>query len=200
MKTTPETDAIAKGIGRIYAETRGRETSTIEFVERVQVFIDDTAGKLERERDEWKASHDNQVNIRRALMDRPDMKERAELVVQMQNEIAVLRSRVAEYQPYADSALTTDYNVAECQKCQKERDAALDRAYKAESYLAEAEQGYDVYVERDQIRKVADELARRHASWMRNVPNFKIQLDEETQTLYSQLPHVKQKETATPTH
>ncbi len=42
--------------------------------------------ELTKERDKWKASHDNQVNLRRILMDRPDLKERANLVQKLIEE------------------------------------------------------------------------------------------------------------------
>ncbi len=56
--------------------------------------VDANDEKLERcqfcavkaERDMWKASHDNQVNLRRMLMDKPDLKERAELIQKLMAE------------------------------------------------------------------------------------------------------------------
>lgn len=36
--------------------------------------------EVRRDRDTWKANHDNQVTINRALRDRPDLGERAKLV------------------------------------------------------------------------------------------------------------------------
>ncbi len=41
---------------------------------------------VKAERDMWKANHDNQVNLRRMLMDRPDLKERAELIQKLMAE------------------------------------------------------------------------------------------------------------------
>ena len=51
---------------------------------------------------------------------------------QAEQELEVLRKRVSEYQPYADNALTAASKVIEWQQCEQER---------------------------DQLRKVADELA-----------------------------------------
>jgi hypothetical protein len=50
-----------------------------------QSAIDKATEELVKDRDRWKSSHDNQVNLRRALMDRPDLKERAALVAKLQN-------------------------------------------------------------------------------------------------------------------
>jgi len=44
------------------------------------------AEKLERERDSWKAAHDNQVKLKRIISDRPDLKERAKLVAELIEE------------------------------------------------------------------------------------------------------------------
>lgn len=52
------------------------------------------ADDAERERDKWKASHDNQVNLRRALMDRPDLKERAFLVQGLATERDALKAKL----------------------------------------------------------------------------------------------------------
>lgn len=51
--------------------------------------------KLSRDRDAWKASHDNQVKLRRALMDRPDLKERATLVQKMADELETIKRNTA---------------------------------------------------------------------------------------------------------
>lgn len=44
------------------------------------------AAQAEVDRDMWKANHDNQVALKRALMDRPDLKERAALVEKLAAE------------------------------------------------------------------------------------------------------------------
>jgi hypothetical protein len=44
------------------------------------------AEKLERERDSWKAAHDNQVKLKQIISNRPDLKERAKLVAELIKE------------------------------------------------------------------------------------------------------------------
>jgi len=51
-----------------------------------------TVAELRKERDMWKANHDNQVQMRRTLMDRPDLKERAKLVQELIAERDELRA------------------------------------------------------------------------------------------------------------
>lgn len=67
----------------------------------VQLAINSATAPLQKEIDKWKASHDNQVKLRRMLMDRPDLKERAKLVSglteenqKLQKEIERLRGEV----------------------------------------------------------------------------------------------------------
>jgi uncharacterized small protein (DUF1192 family) len=36
--------------------------------------------RLKAERDHWRANHDNQVHLRRILMDRPDLRERSKMI------------------------------------------------------------------------------------------------------------------------
>ena len=47
----------------------------------------------EHERDQWKANHDNQLEIKRAVLDRPDLGERATLVQKLITERNALRER-----------------------------------------------------------------------------------------------------------
>ena len=49
---TPETEALAKDIGRIYAKSKEAIAPTAYFVNEAQAAIDKVCGKLERERDE----------------------------------------------------------------------------------------------------------------------------------------------------
>lgn len=49
---------------------------------------------LKQERDHWKAAHDNQVNLRRALVDRPDLKERAVAVAALDARAQLAESRL----------------------------------------------------------------------------------------------------------
>lgn len=55
--------------------------------------------ELRRERNHWKANHDNQVKINRLLRDRPDMGERAALVAHLMQENDELRARVTREIP-----------------------------------------------------------------------------------------------------
>lgn len=47
------------------------------------------------ERDKWKASHDNQVNLRRTLMDRPDLKDRAKRMTELLSYLSASQQEVA---------------------------------------------------------------------------------------------------------
>jgi hypothetical protein len=70
MSDTPETDAE-----KFYSDHHGYYVVFAEHAE-----------DLERERDEWKAAHDNQVKLKRIISDRPDLKERAKLVAELIKE------------------------------------------------------------------------------------------------------------------
>ena len=81
------------------------------------------------------------------------------------------------------------YGYVRCdftRKLELERDAARDRAYKAESYLAEAEQGFDVFAERDQLRAVCDAFASEHCRRTGIDGAF-----DDCLAKYRALPHVK---------
>jgi len=71
-------------------ETEARSADHIGFWSCATVPTE-FARKLERERDAWKASHDNQVELKRLLMDRPDLKERAKLISELRAERDQLR-------------------------------------------------------------------------------------------------------------
>lgn len=87
---------------------------------------------------------------------------------------------------------------------EQELNEAKDRAYLAESYLAEAEQGCDVYAERDQLRKVADAF-EEYVKKVREAYQFEQDMTySSTNTTeifeadsvidaYNQLPHIKQR-------
>jgi len=51
--------------------------SPVEKMARRAVAMNRQLAKVTRERDAWKASHDNQVHLKRMLTDRPDLKDRA---------------------------------------------------------------------------------------------------------------------------
>jgi len=71
MSDTPETDAVAVIEGNW-------DTKALR--------MGDFARKLERERNSWKAAHDNQVKLKQIISDRPDLKERAKLVAELIEE------------------------------------------------------------------------------------------------------------------
>lgn len=83
---TPRTDSLDESL-RVRAEVmlRNRQPAS-EIVKMCSEAMFNHARQLEQELNSWKAAHDNQVNLRRALMDRPDLKERAILVMKLQQE------------------------------------------------------------------------------------------------------------------
>ena len=66
------------------------ETDAMEYIDSMcdkDKFVESQfARKLERERDVWKAAHDNQVKLKQIISDRPDLKERAKLVAELIEE------------------------------------------------------------------------------------------------------------------
>lgn len=50
--------------------------------------------ELATEAEKWKNNHDNQIRIKRTLMNRPDLKERAVLVQELFAEINNLRAKI----------------------------------------------------------------------------------------------------------
>lgn len=50
---------------------------------------------MEKQRDFWKASHDNQVKLKAAIVKRPDLKDRAPLVEALAAERDALREEIA---------------------------------------------------------------------------------------------------------
>lgn len=70
------------------------------------------ARKLEQELDIWKANHDNQVELKRILMDRPDLGGRGTMLValvaerdQLRNEIETLHIRHAAVMLHTQSVV-----------------------------------------------------------------------------------------------
>jgi hypothetical protein len=57
------------------------------------------AEQAEKERDHWKANHDKAVATKRAVLDRPDLKERAALVVALEQRAEQAESRLAVAAP-----------------------------------------------------------------------------------------------------
>ena len=88
------------------------------------------ARQLERERDEARQCFEIAKGNTEAALNSFHAEQKQRR--QLERELEVLRKRVSEYQPYADNALTAASKVIEWQQCEQER---------------------------DQLRKVADELA-----------------------------------------
>jgi len=53
--------------------------------------------ELEKERDMWKSNHDNQVKLKSQLMDRPDLKDRAESIEKLNDRIRELESAIKTF-------------------------------------------------------------------------------------------------------
>ncbi len=67
--------------------------------------------KLRAERDQWKANHDNQVAIKAAVLDRPDLGDRAKRVlglIEERDELRAALTAIARYDPP-----DTDYRIHE---------------------------------------------------------------------------------------
>lgn len=58
--------------------------------------------ELEKSRDMWKANHDNQVKLKNQLMDRPDLKDRAESILKLNKRIEELETMNANYVRHCD--------------------------------------------------------------------------------------------------
>jgi hypothetical protein len=52
---------------------------------------------LQKDRDHWKASHDNQVKLKRILMDRPDLQDRASRMQALLSENTFLRGWLMKF-------------------------------------------------------------------------------------------------------
>lgn len=66
--------------------------------------------EMTKQRDQWKANHDNQVEIKRAVLDRPDLKERASSVVALVAERDLLRERLAKYEKPLEKDTPTEHD------------------------------------------------------------------------------------------
>jgi hypothetical protein len=75
MRNTPITDELAREFAgkRLSSREAGAVWSLCRDLER-------ELEEARKQRDKWKANHDNQVAINRTLRDRPDLGERAKLV------------------------------------------------------------------------------------------------------------------------
>lgn len=68
-----QTTNDARALSRLNAKTEGPPTET-------------SNEEIQRERDMWKANHDNQVELKRIIAARPDLKERAPMVEKLMSE------------------------------------------------------------------------------------------------------------------
>lgn len=79
-------------------------------ISRLRNIINNSAtAPLQKEIDKWKASHDNQVKLRRMLMDRPDLKERAKLVSRLTEENQKLQKEIERLRGEVEKAFTEGY-------------------------------------------------------------------------------------------
>lgn len=62
--------------------------------------IGEAVETLKRQRDEWKANHDNQVELKRIITSRPDLKERAPLVERLASERNTLLTAAKNLLPF----------------------------------------------------------------------------------------------------
>ena len=87
MSNTPITDQLAREFAdkRVSSREAGAVWNLCRDLER-------ELEEARKQRDKWKANHDNQVAINRTLRDRPDLGERAKLV----NALTKQRDALAE--------------------------------------------------------------------------------------------------------
>ena len=85
MSDTPRTDIMASG---------NSDPSADEYADLLEF-----TRQLERESNQWKASHDNQVELKRILTDRPDLGDRA---ASMQKLLTQREALAAELQYFVD--------------------------------------------------------------------------------------------------
>lgn len=71
--------------------------------------------ELRAERDKWKSNHDNQVNLRRTLMDRPDLGDRAKRVQQMAGQLDSERQKREAAEKERDG-LMRNPDISTCSK------------------------------------------------------------------------------------
>jgi len=91
-KPTPITDALMPD--------QGHKRTMYEHIQVMEAHARQLKCELAdmtKDRDEWKANHDNQVSINRTLRDRPDLGERAKLVdalIQQRDEANIKRDEI----------------------------------------------------------------------------------------------------------
>jgi len=112
-RKTMETDAAAKSgayfSGGDFTSTNGKQLVHITFARRLERERDEAR----KQRDAWKASHDNQVKLRRMLMDRPDLGDRAKSMQELISECDALREALAELTPLAHIHQAQPENMTE---------------------------------------------------------------------------------------
>jgi hypothetical protein len=80
------------------SEGRLMQPELVEHIRKLKAQADEAdalrgrIAELERDRDQWKANHDNQAALKAALLDRPDLKDRATLVQSMAADRERLRA------------------------------------------------------------------------------------------------------------
>lgn len=82
----------------------------------VQLAINSATAPLQKEIDKWKASHDNQVKLRRMLMDRPDLKERAKLVSGLTEENQKLQKEIERLRGEVEKAFNEGWDKRDSRK------------------------------------------------------------------------------------
>lgn len=75
--------------------------------------------EVTRERDHWKANHDHQVDVKRQLMDRPDLADRARSVVELNARIAELESTYTPTENWATERAARIAAQAESERMRK---------------------------------------------------------------------------------
>lgn len=108
---TPETDHLENGLGTaaemihptFWAFTRTLERERDEArdaAKKAKAYkrvLKEANAQLKRERDSWKAAHDNQVELKRIISDRPDLKELSKLVAELIEERDGSRETALQY-------------------------------------------------------------------------------------------------------
>lgn len=64
-----------------------------DFEESEKLMAESKVEQLEKEVAQWKSNHDNQVALKRQLMDRPDLKDRANSIWRLHKRIAELEGK-----------------------------------------------------------------------------------------------------------
>lgn len=72
------------------------ERASLNSGKRCPVCLKAELERVTKERDQWKANHDNQVAIKAALLDRPDLKDRAKRIQELIAERDTARRQLRE--------------------------------------------------------------------------------------------------------